>query len=234
MTVGGQRQDVYLNVEWGRYFESLNGQVTTVVSAVGLPGAAGQTGAAGSGLATSSDSESSVEFIPMPGPAGSPGLNGAALFMLADQSVPEETIQLGVAPDERRSFRVYRNTAQAIGGAGDTLVVFNAAQYDPFGLVNLTTGRVTLPKGVWLLGGSVFVNGTFPNITRLFKNAAVQSQGEYSQGTGAATLDTSTGVTDVVSANGTDVYDIRIGVSGACNVQGTSADQTYFWGVRIG
>jgi hypothetical protein len=82
--VGGQRVDIYLNPEWARYFESLNTTVIVTSDAVGLPGADGTTGAAGSGVAFS-ESGGDTEFIPGPrGEQGPKGEPGPALFMFQE------------------------------------------------------------------------------------------------------------------------------------------------------
>lgn len=75
--VGGQRVEVFLSPEWGRYFQSLN----TVVDA----GPATNDKSAGFALALG-ESES-VELIQIPGPQGQEGAQGPAgpaLYLLQE------------------------------------------------------------------------------------------------------------------------------------------------------
>lgn len=119
VVINGQRFEVLLNPEWGRYFESLNTQVVTTGNAVGQPGAPGQTGAAGAAVSfANSDAEGSVEFIPLMGPQGAAGAdgapgtagtngtngaagaNGAALFLLQHESEGSDWMPRGTLPNE--------------------------------------------------------------------------------------------------------------------------------------
>lgn len=151
--VGGERQDVYLNIEWARYFESLNGQVSTVASAVGLPGAPGQTGAAGSSLAMMGDGDGSTEFIMVagggtagaPGAQGPQGLQGPPIELSTDADNSVEFIPLAGAA----------GTPGAVGAPGPVLFVGEPESVSEF----IPLAGPQGPQGVQGSGGSAGQDG---------------------------------------------------------------------------
>lgn len=159
--VGGQRVELFLNAEWARYFDSLNTQVETTSSAVGLPGAPGTTGAAGVGVALSDGESASVEFIP--GPRGEQGLQGSigpAAFMLQEQADAPEWIAPATVADEAFIAPTLLNSWVAFGAP------YNAPGYfkDSRGIVHLrglvksgTASTIfTLPAGYRPIGRELF------------------------------------------------------------------------------
>lgn len=110
VVVAGKSVDIFLNVEWARYFESLSRQSNSTLSSFnnfatgafmgllaeggeafdsippppGPPGPPGGTGATGPAVILG-DEGSNTEFIPgPPGPPGDQGQPGPAIFMLQE------------------------------------------------------------------------------------------------------------------------------------------------------
>jgi hypothetical protein len=75
--VGGQKVELYIAIEWARYFQSLNGQVQT--SAATLTENAQHA-------ALLIDAAETPDFFPLPGPPGERGPMGPALFLMQEDS----------------------------------------------------------------------------------------------------------------------------------------------------
>jgi hypothetical protein len=179
--VGGQRQDVFLNTEWARYFESLNTQVDVTSSAVGQPGAPGTTGAAGVGVSLSDEAGSSLEFIPgPPGAQGAKGDAGLALLMLQEQSVDEMPFVPHVPV--YGTIATVTNDNAAPGFVGE----YSSTTFSGVGLttsVSANLASMSLTPGDWDVSGGVSLVGSVSNMSNAAFGASTTSLGFGSSGT---------------------------------------------------
>lgn len=141
-------------------------------------------------------------------------------------------------PDETRGlirppsyFRVHLTTSVAASAGTFKIIPYDTADDDIAGLVNLTTGRATLPPGKWLLFGKHNgVNGV-PTQVAIYKNGVSVGEGTYNSGDGTNTKQV---CSDLVSSNGADLFDVRAFHAGAGTIAGNAAgDATYFYGVKV-
>lgn len=118
VTINGKQVEIFLSVEWARYFESLNGQSNTTLQSFnnfatgafmgllaeggdgaesmlpppGPRGLTGDTGSAGPAVILG-DEGGNVEFVPGPtGRSGEQGPPGQAIFMLQDDAGADQMI----------------------------------------------------------------------------------------------------------------------------------------------
>ncbi len=114
---------------------------------------------------------------------------------------------------------------------GYKIIPFDRADNDPNGYVTLATGRATLPIGTWMLYGKGQGSAAVPTQVGIFKNGTIVGEGTYNSGDGSNTKQV---CSDIVSANGTDIFDIRLyAPSAAGNIIGGTIEQSYFYGIKL-
>lgn len=128
-------------------------------------------------------------------------------------------------------FRVHLLN-NAVGAAGFQIIPFDTKDDDVAGLVNLATGRATLPAGKWLLFGKFQGQNGTPTQVAIYKNAVSVAEGTYDAGDAVNTKQI---CSDLVTSNGTDVFDVRAFFAGAATIVGNAAgNATFFYGVKVG
>lgn len=81
ITVDGKRMDIFLNIEWARFFETLSAQSASNVASLSNLAAAAIMGSLGDG---GDASEAAVLLPGQPGQPGAQGAPGPALYLLQE------------------------------------------------------------------------------------------------------------------------------------------------------
>lgn len=139
--------------------------------------------------------------------------------------------------DNPVAFSVHRNgVVQAIANNTPTAIDWTTEALDTNSSFDLTNERFTPPAGTYVLSGSCLSTSVgCAIVVTVYKNGVAEKSGNVAQSDAAAPSAVSSQVSCVVSANGTDYFQLYVTqVSGASmNVSGSATD-TWFQGYRIG
>lgn len=129
-------------------------------------------------------------------------------------------------------FRVQLTVGVAAAPAAFKIIPFDTKNDDVGGYVNLATGQATLPAGKWMLFGKFQGQNGTPTQIAIYKNGVSVAEGTYDAGDGTFTKQV---CSDLVTSNGTDIFDIRAYHAAAGTINGSAAgNATFFYGVKVG